>query len=143
MKTWNRVRILLVLVVFFAATGTIGFHNLEGWSWFDSLYMVVITLSTIGYGEIHPLSTAGRAFNIGLIICGVALVLLMVGALTQALLEFELGRLFGRRRMEREIANLKHHYIICGAGRVGSSVARELARKPCPFVIVESNDKSL
>src|SRR5947209_1054132 len=109
--------------------GTAGFHYIEGWSWFDSFYMVVITLSTIGYGEIHPLSTAGRAFNVGLIISGVALVLLMIGALTQALLEFELGRLFGRRRMEREIANLKNHYIICGAGRVGNSVARSEERR--------------
>src|SRR5262249_36442544 len=65
-----------------------------------------------------------------------------VGALTQALLEFELIKLFGRRRMEREVANLRNHYIICGAGRVGNSVARELARKPCPFVIVESDEKS-
>ena len=137
------MKILTAAVVLLTAMGTAGFHYIEGWSWFDSFYMVVITLSTIGYGEIHPLSTAGRAFNVGLIISGVALVLLMIGALTQALLEFELGRLFGRRRMEREIANLKNHYIICGAGRVGNSVAQELARKPCPFVIVESNEKGL
>jgi len=122
--------------------GTVGFHVIEGWSWFDSFYMVVITLSTIGYQEVHPLSHAGRVFNTVLIITGVAMVFLMVGALTQALLEFELVKVFGRRRMEREVANLKNHYIICGAGRVGHSVARELGRKPCPFLIVESDEKS-
>jgi voltage-gated potassium channel len=121
----------------------VGFHFIEGWSWFDSFYMVIITLSTIGYQEVHPLSHAGREFNIVLITSGVALVFLMIGALTQALLEFELVRVFGKRRMEREVANLKDHYIICGAGRVGTSVARELALKPCPFVIVESEEKSL
>jgi voltage-gated potassium channel len=124
------------------AAGTVGFHFIEGWSWFDSFYMVIITLSTIGYQEVHQLSHAGREFNIALITSGVALVFLMIGALTQALLEFELVRVFGKRRMEREVANLRDHYIICGAGRVGTSVARELALKPCPFVIVESEEKS-
>lgn len=135
MLTWA-----IVLLTF---VGTAGFHYIEHWSWFDSFYMVVITLSTVGYQEVRPLSTAGRAFDIVLITSGVVLVLLMVGALTQALLEFELSKVFGRRRMEREVASLKNHYIICGAGRVGSSVARELAKKPCPFVIIESNEKSL
>jgi len=104
--------------------------------------MVIITLSTIGYSEVHPLSHAGRVFNIVLITAGVALVFLMIGALTQALLEFELVRVFGKRRMERDIASLRDHYIICGAGRVGNNVARELGRKPCSFVIVDSDEKS-
>jgi voltage-gated potassium channel len=135
--------VLAAGVVILTATGTAGFHYIEHWPWFDSFYMVVITFSTVGYGEIHPLSRAGRAFNIGLILAGVALVFLMIGALTEALLEFELGKVFGKRKMEREIANLKDHFIICGAGRVGNSVALELARKPCPFVIIENNEKGL
>jgi len=125
-----------------SAAGTVGFHFIEGWSWFDSFYMVVITLSTIGYQEVHPLSHSGRVFNVVIITAGVSLVFLMIGALTQALLEFELFKVFGKRRMERDIASLRDHYIICGAGRVGHSVAHELARKPCPFVIVESDEKS-
>lgn len=130
-------------VIALTVTGTVGFHYIEHWSWFDSLYMVVITFSTVGYGEIHPLSHAGRVFNIGLIMVGVALVFLMIGAFTQAVLEFELGKTFGKRKMEREIANLKDHIIICGAGRVGSNAALELARKPCPFVVIESSEKGL
>lgn len=143
MKRRPALEICGIAIVVLTAVGTAGFHYIEHWSWFDAFYMVVITFSTIGYGEVHPLSHAGRAFNIGLIIAGVAVVFLAIGALTQALLEFELGRLFGKRRMEREIANLKDHYIICGAGRVGSSVALELSRKPYPFVIIENNEKSL
>src|SRR5215467_6084771 len=143
MKKFRPLKIFAIALVSLTAVGTVGFHFIERWPWFDSFYMVVITLSTIGYQEVHPLSQAGRVFNVVLIIAGVALVFLMIGSLTQALLEFELGKVFGKRRMEREVASLKDHYIICGAGRVGSSVARELASKPCPFVIVESAEKSL
>jgi len=126
-----------------AAAGTVGFHYVEHWSWFDCFYMVITTFTTIGYQEVHPLSHAGRVFNSFLIITGVSLLFVMIGALTQALLEFELVKVFGKRRMERELAGLKNHYIICGAGRVGASVAQELARKPCPFVIIESDEKAL
>ncbi len=125
------------------AAGTAGYHFIEGWSWFDGFYMVVTTLTTIGYQEVHPLSHAGRVFNVFVILCGVSLVLLGVGALSQALLEFELQSFFGRRRMQREIGRLDNHYIICGMGRVGRSVARELSRKPVPFVIVENSESKL
>ena len=120
-----------------------GFHYIEHWPWFDCFYMVITTFTTIGYQEVHPLSHAGRIFNSFLIVTGVSLLFIMIGALTQALLEFELVKVFGKRRMERELAGLKNHYIICGAGRVGASVAQELARKPCPFVIIESEEKAI
>jgi len=141
-QKFRPLKIVLVALIALTAVGTVGFHYIEHWGWFDSFYMVVITLSTVGYQEVHPLSSAGRVFCIVLIVSGVALVFLMIGAATQALLEFELFKVFGKRRMERDIASLKDHYIICGAGRVGHSVAHELARKPCPFVIVESDEKS-
>jgi voltage-gated potassium channel len=135
----NLKRIAIALVVL-TLIGMAGFHYIEGWSWFDGFYMVVTTFTTIGYQELHPLSHAGRIFNVVLILAGVSLVFLGIGCLTQALLEFSLRSFFGRRRMEREIDRLKDHYIICGAGRVGRSAARELARKPVPFVIVEANE---
>lgn len=131
----RKIGALLVLVV---AIGTAGFHYIEGWPWFDGFYMVVTTLTTIGYQEVHPLSHAGRVFNVFIILSGVSLALVGIGLLSQALLEFELQSFFGRRRMEREIGRLEGHYIICGMGRVGRSVARELRRKPVPFVIVEN-----
>src|SRR5262245_3375953 len=143
MKTVRLVRNVAIALLLLTAAGTAGFHYIEHWSWFDSFYMVVITLSTVGYQELHSLSHGGRIFNIALIVAGVTLVFFIIGALAQALLEFELVKVFGRRRMEREVANLRDHYIICGAGRVGASVARELARKPCPFVVIESEEKSL
>jgi len=102
--------------------------------------MVVTTFTTIGYQEIHPLSHAGRIFNLALIVSGVSLVFLGIGSLTQALLEFELASFFGKRKREREISRLSDHYIICGAGRVGRSAARELARRPAPFLIIEQSE---
>ncbi len=140
MKAFRNLRTLGILLLLVMAIGTAGFHYIEGWTWFDGFYMVITTLTTIGYQEVHPLSHAGRVFNVFVILAGVSLVLLGVGALSQALLEFELQSFFGRRRMEREIEHLDNHYIICGLGRVGRSVARELARKPVPFVIIESTE---
>ena len=140
MKAFRNLRTIGALLLLVMAVGTAGYHYIEGWPWFDGFYMVVTTLTTIGYQEVHPLSHAGRVFNVFVILAGVSLLLLGVGALSQALLEFELQSFFGRRRMEREIGRLDGHYIICGMGRVGRSVARELARKPVPFVILENNE---
>ena len=138
MKAFRNVRTIGLLLLLVMAIGTAGYHYIEGWPWFDGFYMVVTTLTTIGYQEVHPLSHAGRIFNVFVILAGVSLVLLGVGALSQALLEFELQSFFGRRRMEREIGRLDSHFIICGMGRVGRSVARELSRKPAPFVMIEN-----
>ncbi len=138
MKALRNLRTIGALLLVVMAIGTAGYHYIEGWPWFDGFYMVITTLTTIGYQEVHPLSHSGRVFNVFVILAGVSLLLLGVGALSQALLEFELQSFFGRRRMEREIGRLDGHFIICGMGRVGRSVARELARKPVPFVIIEN-----
>src|SRR5438552_5502747 len=140
MKAFRNLRTIGALLLLVTVIGTAGYHYIEGWPWFDGFYMVVTTLTTIGYQEVHPLSHAGRVFNVFVILAGVSLLLLGVGALSQALLEFELQSFFGRRRMEREIGRLEGHFIICGLGRVGRSAARELARKPVPFVILENNE---
>ena len=140
MRSLRNLRLIGIALASLMLVGMAGFHFIEGWSWFDGFYMVVTTFTTIGYQEVHPLSHAGRAFNVVLILAGVSLVFLAIGSLTQALLEFELQSFFGRRKMEREIARLSDHYIICGAGRVGRSAARELARRPAPFVVVEQNE---
>jgi voltage-gated potassium channel len=140
MKAFRNLRLIMIALALLTLVGMAGFHFIEGWPWFDGFYMVITTFTTIGYQEVHPLSHAGRVFNVALIVSGVALVFLGIGALTQALLEFELRSFFGRRKMEREIGRLSDHYIICGAGRVGRSAARELARRPVPFVVIEQNE---
>jgi voltage-gated potassium channel len=140
MRALRNVRFLSAALLGVAIAGTAGFHFIEHWSWFDGFYMVLITLTTIGYQEVHPLTQAGRYLNVGIILAGVGLLFLIFGALGQALLEFEFNNLFGRRRMEREIGRLKGHYIICGAGRVGRAVARQLESNPAQFVILDSNE---
>jgi voltage-gated potassium channel len=123
-----------------SVVGAIGFHRIEGWNWFDSIYMVATTFATVGYMEVHPLSPAGRVFNLGLMIFGVGTVFFAIGALNQTLMEFELDEVFGRRKMDRQIENITGHYIICGAGRVGRSAAREFHRNRVPFLIVEASE---
>jgi voltage-gated potassium channel len=137
MKALRKLRTVGLLLIFIVAAGTLGFYWIEGWQWFDALYMVIITVTTVGYMEVHPLSHAGRIFNLFVMCGGITMLLFAVGMITQTLLEFELDKVFGRRRMERELDRIKDHFIICGAGRVGHAAARELAQKPVPFVIIE------
>lgn len=137
------LKLVAILLVLLVITGTAGFHLIEGWPYFDGFYMVLTTITSIGYGEIHPLSHVGRLWNSFLIITGVGLVLLLVGGASRTLLEFELQSLLGRRRMDREISRLTGHFIICGAGRVGRSAGRELARRPLPFVVVDMKEEKL
>jgi len=142
-KALFNLRIIFVALVALILTGMAGFHFLEHWTWFEGFYMVITTITTIGYGEVHPLSQTGRYFNTFIIIVGVGLSLLFIGGATQALLEFELQSVFGRRRMDREIGRLSDHFILCGAGRVGRSAARQLARKPLPFVVIDTDAQKL
>jgi voltage-gated potassium channel len=120
-------------------TGTVGFMLVEGYPLFDAFYMTLITISTVGYHEIHPLSHAGRIFNSFLIIFGVTTMFFAIGAMTQSIIELELGEYFGKRRAKRMIDKLEKHFIICGFGRVGRNAAHELKRAGVPFVIVDKN----
>lgn len=139
MTTQTRLRVAIALLVAIVFTGATGFHYIEGWPWFDGLYMTVITMTTIGYGETHPLSTGGKWFNIFLILAAVITGAFLISAATQVMLQFELHNFLGRRRMQRELARLHDHYIICGAGRVGRSVAREFRARHAHFAFIEKS----
>jgi voltage-gated potassium channel len=137
MNIRHRLYICLILLVAVVFSGSAGFHFIERWGWFDAFYMTLTTMTTIGYGEIHPLSHAGRIFNSFLIVFAVFSGGFTIATFSQALLQFEFGKAFGRRRMERELAKLSGHYIICGAGRVGRAVARELRARGQNIVFIE------
>jgi voltage-gated potassium channel len=124
-----------------AALGTVGYIYLEGWSFFDAFYMTVITLATIGYGEVKPLSPAGRLFTVGLIVAGATAAAYIAGAFTQLVVDERLSGMVGRKRMERELAHLSDHTIICGWGRIGRGIAAEFRRKNAPYVVIEMDDK--
>lgn len=128
----------IVLVVTAAlAAGTVGFSVIEGYPLFDAFYMTLITISTVGYQEIHQLSRAGRIFNSFLIVFGVSALFFAIGLMTETIVELQLLNFFGKRRAKRMIDKLNGHYIVCGFGRVGSSAALELQRAGAPLVVVD------
>ncbi len=131
--------LVVLLVVVLIVLGTVGFRLIEGWSWFKALYGTLMTVSTIGAEPENELSATGQVFNVVLILVGVIVVGFAIATLTRTVIESELGSLFGRRRMERDIAKLQGHIIICGAGRVGRRVAMEVAGRGLPFVIIEQD----
>jgi voltage-gated potassium channel len=125
------------LVALVASLGTAGYVLIEGWGFTDALYMTVITLASVGFKEVHDLSLTGRIFTIFLIVGGVGTVAYALSAGAKIILEGELREVYGRRRLEKKIKELKHHYIVCGYGRMGKIICRELREKDIKFVVVE------
>ena len=122
-----------------AAFGTVGFTLIEGWSLADSLYMTVMTVTTVGYGPPMPLSPAGRNFAIFFMVLGVGTAGYLLSTAVQSLVRSEILAAYGERRRQREMSKLQGHYIICGAGRVGRRIVSEMRRASVPFVVVETD----
>jgi voltage-gated potassium channel len=121
-------------------TGIVGYRLLEGYTWLEAFYMTIITISTVGFREIRPLSSAGMLFTIALLFAGLGVVLYTAGTVTAKIVEGEFQQFFGRKRMEKRIAALAGHYLVCGYGRIGEVICRELASKPVPFVVIEREE---
>jgi len=119
--------------------GTAGYMLLEDWKLFDALYMTVITVSTVGFSEVHQISQAGRLFTILLVFFGVGFSLYIAAAVVQFMVEGRIRIILGRRRLEKKISRIKNHYIVCGYGRIGRVVCRNLKRKPFDLVVIEKN----
>jgi voltage-gated potassium channel len=134
---YRRVLLLASIPLALVVLGTAGYHLIEGWPLFDALYMSVTTLTTIGYAEVHPLSTAGRAFTIVLALGGIFTLFFATAEFLRAVISGELSSHLGRHRMQKKIANLSGHIIICGYGRVGRQVCNEFSAAGVPFVIVD------
>ena len=140
----RRLSLAIFFVVVILLSGTLGYRLIEGWSLLDALYMTIITISTVGFGEVAPLSVAGKIFTLLLILGGAGTIIFAFGTLVEFLVEGHLTGLLGRRRMEKRIERLGDHYIVCGFGRVGEQIAKELVQANVPFVIIDSNpDKML
>src|ERR1700689_1356667 len=136
----RRLAIIALAMLVTLGGGTLGFVLIEHYPVFDAFYMTLITVTTVGYGELHPLSRAGRVFNSFLILGGVITMLLAIGAMTQIVIELELNQFFGKRRVKSMIDKLEGHIILCGYGRVGRGAADELQQSGVPFVIVDKNE---
>jgi voltage-gated potassium channel len=138
----RRLVFALVVLVTVAATGTVGYMAL-GFSVLDALYQTVTTVTTVGFREVHPLSTAGKIFTIVLIVLGVGTALYTLGVIIETLLEGQLPEVFGRRRMERKISGMRNHVVVCGWGRVGKAIARELVATGAEAVVVDNEPSRL
>ncbi len=126
-------QILIVILILFVG-GSFGYYLIEGWSFLDSFYMTVITLSTTGYKEVYPLSPLGRVLTMVLIVLGISVLFYALRQLN--LLIFE-GKFFWERKMQKKLNQLHDHYIICGYGRMGKKIVQELHKRNKPFVVIE------
>ena len=131
------LRLALTLFLAILVGGTMGYMLVEGWSLWDAFYMTVITVATVGYREVHTLSFGGEVFTVVLIFVGVGTVFYTVTQLAAVVVEGGLHRRFEQRRVTRMLGALKDHFILCGYGRIGSIIARELQEQGVPFVVIE------
>jgi voltage-gated potassium channel len=137
----KRLGISVGLIALILLGGALGYHFIEGWSFLDALYMTVISVTTVGYGEVQPLGSAGRIFTMIMLFTGVGAVLYILSALTQTVVEGKLREVMGRRSQLRQIRALKGHYIICGYGRIGALVTDMLRENGQKVVVVENSEE--
>jgi voltage-gated potassium channel len=123
--------------------GGVGYALIEGWPWIDAFYMAIITVTTVGFAEVHPLTPAGRLFTAVLIMLGVGGITYSFSALTTYVIAGELQGVLETRRMKHQIGSMMEHYIVCGFGRVGYQVCAELKREGHPLVVVDTNQPSI
>jgi voltage-gated potassium channel len=123
--------------------GTAGYMALEEWSFPDALYMTITTITTVGFSEVHKLSEGGRYFTMFLIVFGVGTILYTFNNAARVVIEGEIQAIFGRRKVEKRIRESKDHYIICGYGRMGSVICKELKDKGASFVVVEKEQAAI
>src|SRR5579862_8347540 len=137
----RRLALITLAMGLTLAGGTLGFVLIEHYPVFDAFYMTLTTVTTVGYGEIRTLSQNGRIFNSFLILFGVIIMLLAIGAMTQTVIELELNQFFGKRRVKNMIDKLEGHFILCGYGRVGRGAADELAAAGAAFVVIDREEE--
>ncbi len=136
---FNRVRFVILVYVGTILFGTVGLYLVEGMSPFDAFYMTIITISTVGFSEIKPLSPLGRVVTIFIIVSGITTGAYAIGTLLRMFIEGELSKIFGRRKLEKNISAMKGHFIICGFGRIGSIICRELSEENISFIVIEED----
>ena len=139
----KKILIVFLLIVALWAIGIVGYLFIEKWTLLDSVYMTAISLTTVGFKEVRPLSDPGRVFTIILITLGVGLFFYAVGTLAEAIIEGHIKGLIGRRRMEKRISKLNHHYIVCGYGRLGRVICQELKMRQFPVVVIDNKESAI
>jgi voltage-gated potassium channel len=137
---FKKLQFGLGIILTIILTGTFGYMFIEGWTLFDSFYMTIITISTTGFKELRPLSTAGMVLTVGLIITGVLALAYTGGRGVQVLVESQILR---RRKMNRKLEAISGHYVICGFGRMGKQIAEHLLEHKLGFVVIENEPNNV
>ena len=132
-----KIALLILLTIFIV--GTFGFHFIEKWGFVDSFYATITTLSTVGYGDFVPRTAEGKFFAVFIIIFGVGTMLYSFGLISETVIEGRLRGLLGRGKLEKMIEKMNNHYIICGCGRIGLLICRELTAEKVPCVVIDNN----
>jgi len=145
MKRIRQLLLSIVLLLLVIVGGTVGYKLFGGqaWSWLDSFYMTITTITTVGFGEVHDLGEWERLFTIALIIAGVGTAFYVLGSFAQIVIEGQVNEIIGRKRLEKQIQALKNHYIVCGCGRMGSIICRELRNRPVDVVAVDNDEQAI
>jgi len=141
MNTRKSFQASIILIAAVMTVGTMGYSLIEGWGLLDSLYMTVITITTIGFREVHDMTDGGRFFTVILIFFSVGAVFYALNNAARLIIEGEIKDLFGRRKLQKTISRLRGHYILCGMGRMGRIIAGELAAKGKEFVVIEKENE--
>jgi len=136
-KTIKQLKFAFAVLLLIIISGTVGYLLIEKWNLLDSFYMTIITISTTGYEEVHPLSAVGRFFTSILIIAGVGTIAYAGGRAAQLIIETQILR---RRRMSKKVEHLHQHFIVCGFGRMGKHICNELKMANVPFVVIEKDE---
>ena len=142
-KTIHPALPILFALFVMPVIGMVGYHYIEGWSLLDSLYMAIITLSTTGYGEVHPLTAGGKIFTMGLIVTGMLVLAYALGQAAQMLFSGEWRVRWQNQRRQRMLKEISNHVIVCGYGRIGSIIAAQLQQQNIPFVVIERDPARL
>jgi voltage-gated potassium channel len=143
MAKLRKIFILTTLLFILLSLGSMGYVWIEGWDFFDALYMTVTTLSTVGYGEVHPLSRAGKIYNIVLILAGMGVLFYIISILARVVVEGEIQEALGRHKFMKDIKRLRNHYIICGFGRIGEIIARQLQNRGLSLVVIDKDPEQI
>jgi voltage-gated potassium channel len=138
-----RFRLAGILLAVVFAVGIAGYMLIDGWSLLDSFYMVITTIATVGYGEVHPQGETGRLFTSGLIVFGVATMLYGFGVFAQTLTDNAFGEYRRERRLQGDLDRLRDHFIICGYGRIGTQIVAEFEDHRVPYVVIDQTEEAL
>jgi voltage-gated potassium channel len=139
----GKFRYAIFLLTAIIAFGTVGYYIFEDMPLFEAFYMTIITISTVGFSEIRPLTVVGRSITLVIIVLGISVGTYTIGIIVRWFVEGELSKIFGRRKLQKQIGDLKNHFIICGFGRIGRIICQELYEDNIDFVIIEQNASAI